>query len=411
MHTIENIKVDIIQDSRGNPTLSVTVFTDTGFFGNCMVPSGASTGENEAYEMRDNDKSDGGMTKAREIILSKIFPALLGKNIENQRDIDHTLITLDGTSNKHTLGGNSTLGVSIACAKAGAKAMGQEFYEYMKTLAPITSQPITPRLYFNIINGGKHTINNLAFQEYLIVPMVDTVKESLNIAKVVQEKLGELVQEKYHDVKLGDEGGYAIPEKDVSVPLQFLSKVIELCGYKDKVKLALDVAATSFYDKEKKLYIFAGREYSKETLRDFYVSLVKEFPIISIEDPFFEEDFSSFAILQEMIPDVYIVGDDLTVTNSTRLHRAVEEKSIKGVIIKPNQIGTLTETIETIILAQKHDIYCIVSHRSGETLDDMIADITVAFNCFGMKAGARGPEVREVKYERLAQIESQLINK
>jgi enolase len=243
------------------------------------------------------------------------------------------------------------------------------------------------------------------------VPMVDTIDESLVMAKIVQEKLGELIKEKYGIVKHGDEGGYAIPESDIRVPLLLLSEAVETCGYKDKIRFALDVAATSFYDKDKKLYIFAGREYSKETLRDIFVSLAKEFQLLSIEDPFFEEDFSSFALLQEILPSVYIVGDDLTVTNRVRVARAVEEKSIKGLIIKPNQIGTLTETIETIVFAQSSGIYCIVSHRSGETLDDMIADITVAFNCFGMKSGARGPREREVKYERLSHIMSRIINK
>lgn len=410
MHTIKSITVDIILDSRGNPTLSVSVFTDTCFSGNCMVPSGASVGKYEAYEMRDNGQSNGGVINAKEIILTKILPTLLGKNIEDQHDIDHTMITLDGTSNKQVLGGNSMIGVSIACAKAAAKVKGQEFYEYLKILAPPTSFLSTPRLYLNLINGGKHTLNNLAFQEYHIVPMVDSIIESLAIAKTIQEKLGEIVKEKYGIVKLGDEGGYAIAEDDVEIPLALLRKAVVACGFTDKIMFALDVAATSFYDEEKGLYIFSGREYSKDTLRDFYLQLAKEYSFISIEDPFFEEDFESFSLLQKMLPNVCIVGDDLTVTNCVRLKQAIEEKSVKGIIIKPNQIGTLSETIDAITHAQNNGIKCIVSHRSGETNDDMIADITMAFNCFGMKGGARGQEVREAKYTRLALIES-LLNK
>ncbi len=407
MHTIKNLTVDIIEDSRGIQTLSVTVTTDTGFVGNCMVPSGASTGEYEAYELRDNGKSTGGVSKAKEMIISKILPALLGKNIEDQKGIDSILIKLDGTKNKSVLGANSTIGVSIACAKAAAKAGEMEFYEYMRKMFPSVQSDFTstvPHLYFNLINGGKHAETALSFQEYHIVPMVDSVTEALTISKIVQDKLGELIKEKYGDVKLGDEGGYAIPEPDVRVPLVLLSNAVEICGYKGKVKFALDVAATSFYDREKKLYIFEGREYAKETLRNLYIALAREFPLLSVEDPFFEEDFTSFTLLQEILSDVYIVGDDLTVTNLARVKQAVEEKSIKGLIIKPNQIGTLTETIDAIIFAQSHGIYCIVSHRSGETLDDMIADITVAFNCFGMKSGARGPAEREAKYKRLLRI-------
>lgn len=407
MDTIKDIKVDIIEDSRKVPTLSVTVVTDNGFSGNCMVPSGASTGEYEAYEMRDDGNSHGGVTKAKEKIISFILPNLVGKNVEDQKLIDSLMIALDGTPNKQNLGGNSILGVSVAVAKAAAASRGQNFYEYLRTLDEVTSTKAVPYLYFNLINGGKHAATKLAFQEYHVVPMVNDINESLAIAQTVQNKLGEIVAEKYGEVTRGDEGGYAIPEEDVRIPLTLLSEAVSACGFKDKVLFALDVASTSFYNKEKKVYEIAGRDYTKEEMRDMYISLTKEFPFISIEDPFFEEDFDSFAELQALIPNVVLVGDDLTVTNVKRVKQAVENKSIKGLIVKPNQIGSVTETVETITYAQKQGVNCIVSHRSGETMDDMIADIAFAFHAFGMKSGARGPKEREVKYSRLANITSQ----
>ena len=407
MNTIKDINVDIINDSRNIPTLSVTVILGVGFSGNCMVPSGASTGEFEAYEMRDDGTSHGGVEKAKEIILTKILPNLLGKDASNQKMIDETMLQLDGTNNKHNLGGNSILGVSIACAKAVAKSRGEEFYKYLRTLSEETSLKKVPHLYFNLINGGKHAKTKLSFQEYHIVPIVDDINESLNIAEKIQNKLGEIIFEKYGGVKKGDEGGYAIPEEDVRIPLTLLSQAVEICGFKDKVLFALDVAATSFYDKDREVYVIGGKDYKKEEIRDMYISLTQEFPFISIEDPFFEEDFDSFTELQDLLPNVIMVGDDLTVTNIVRVKEAVERKSIKGLIVKPNQIGTLTETVETINYAQKNGVHCILSHRSGETMDDMIADIAFAFHTFGMKSGARGPKEREVKYKRLANITSQ----
>jgi enolase len=224
------------------------------------------------------------------------------------------------------------------------------------------------------------------------------------MVKIIQEKLGKIIEEKYGFVEKGDEGGYALPTNDIREPLVILSRVVSDCGFQEKVSFALDVAATSFYDKDKSLYNIADKSYSKEELFTLYLLLNKEFNFISIEDPFFEEDFESFTALQKAIPNTMIIGDDLTVTNIDRVKKAIDGKSIKGLIIKPNQIGTLTETIETILYAQNNGVHCIVSHRSGETMDDMIADITVAFNCFGMKSGARGPKEREIKYSRLVKI-------
>lgn len=405
MNIIKNINAEIINDSRNVPTLSVSVTTDMGHVGICMVPSGASTGKYEAFELRDDGTSKGGVTKAQEIINTKINDALISFDISKQRELDNLLIKLDGTDNKTNLGGNSLLGVSIAVAKAAAKSEGKEFYEYMQTLAEVSSTTNCPKLYFNLINGGKHANTQLAFQEYHLVPQVESVKESLEIAQKVQDELGTIIFEKYGAVARGDEGGYAVPTENIREPLELLSQAVKVCDVSDKVMFALDVASSSFYNEATKLYKIGSEEHTKEELKDTYVSLVESFPIISIEDPFHEEDFEAFAELLLAIPSVIIVGDDLTVTNVKRVEKAISMASITGMIIKPNQIGTLSETIDTITFAQKNGIKCIVSHRSGETLDDMIADITMAFKTFGIKSGARGPEVREVKYKRLCDIE------
>jgi enolase len=232
------------------------------------------------------------------------------------------------------------------------------------------------------------------------------VKEALDIAQTVQDALGEIVKEKYGEVARGDEGGYAVPTENIREPLELLSEAVKKTGVEDKVKFALDVASTSFYDEATSMYQIGDEQHTKEELHDTYVSLAESFPLLSIEDPFYEEDFESFARIKESLPEVVIVGDDLTVTNISRVQKAFEMKSISGLIVKPNQIGSVSETIDTIKYAQDNGIKCIVSHRSGETLDDMIADIVTAFHTFGMKSGARGPKEREVKYARLSAIQN-----
>lgn len=407
MGAIKDITVEIIEDSRRVPTLSVTVLTDNEKSGNFMVPSGASTGLHEARELRDDGESHGGVSKAREQILNVVLPALRGKKVDDQKTIDDLMIALDGTPDKSSLGGNSIIGVSLACAKAGAKTRGLDFFEYLRAIAPASSinPPSVPRLYFNLINGGRHANTGLAFQEYHIVPMTKSVSESLEMAGEVQKKLGEIIKKKYGEVAKGDEGGFALDVANVRIPLDLLSLAIRKCGFEDKAKLALDVASSSFYNKEKKTYIINNREYNSEQLLNLYKKLANEYPLISIEDPFHEEDFSAFTLAQVVLGLVIIVGDDLTVTNKFRLQKAIDNKSIRGVIIKPNQIGTVSETIEAISTAHRNKINCIMSHRSGETMDDVIADFTQAFHTFGMKSGARGSKEREVKYKRLKNIE------
>lgn len=404
---ITNITAEQILDSRGNPTLRVSVYAGD-IVSSFEVPSGASTGKYEACELRDGKDSKSGVSNAIEKIESVIKKALIGIGVDQQKQIDEIMIKLDGTPQKTNLGGNSMIGVSIACAKTAAKVRNMEVYEYLRTLAQITPSRKEPFLYFNLINGGKHAATKLAFQEYHIVPQVETSKESVEISRNIQNKLDEiLIKEFGEPLKKGDEGGVALDVEDIFVPLTLMKKAVEESGYINKVKFALDVAASSFYNNTG-VYKFMSRDWTKDEMMDLYQKICKDFPMISIEDPFDEEDYKSFTKLQEKSGDERLIGDDLTVTNIERLQKAINEKSIRGIIIKPNQIGTLSETIDTMKLARLHNIDCIVSHRSGETMDDFIADLAYAYGCFGIKAGALGPKERNVKYERIIKINSHL---
>jgi len=401
---ITNITAEQIYDSRGNPTIKVSVIVDN-IVGTFQVPSGASTGKYEAYELRDDNTGKGGMNNAIEKIETTIKPVLVGLDIFDQKLIDQKMVELDGTPQKTNLGGNSMIGVSIACAKVAATLRGVEVYEYLKTLEEIKPSKKTPFLYFNLINGGKHASSSLAFQEYHIVPQIDDLSTSVDMCRAIQEKLDELILEKYKILpKKGDEGGIALSVEDVTEPLMLLAQAVESLGYSHKVKFALDVASSSFYDEKSNLYKFGGRNWTKEELAELYHKITSSYPIISIEDPFDEEDYDSFSKLQKALPNIKLVGDDLTVTSIERLKRAIRDKSIEAIIIKPNQVGTLSETLATMALARENDIDCIVSHRSGETMDDFIADLAYAFGCFGIKAGALGPKERNIKYNRLIDI-------
>ncbi len=401
---ITNITAEEILDSRGNPTLKVMVLVDE-FIGEFDVPSGASTGKYEACELRDGENGKSGVSKAIHQIENIIKPALVGQEVDDQEKIDRMMIDLDNTPNKTNLGGNSMIGVSVACAKAGAKVENIETYEYLRSKYEIKSSKEVPFLYFNLINGGKHTKSDLAFQEYHIVPQTNDLKESVQICKDIQKKLDEIIFNEFGKIfPKGDEGGIALPVIDVISPLSLLKRVVEELGYSEKVMFALDVAASSFYDHERGVYVFMDKDWTTTEMIELYKKINSEYKMISIEDPLDEEDFEGFALLQKELPNVKIVGDDLTVTNKERLKKAIEMKSIKAIIIKPNQIGTLTEAIETIKLARDNDIDCIVSHRSGETMDTFIGDLVYAFKSFGIKAGALGPKERDVKYERLINI-------
>ncbi|MFA7285743.1 MAG: enolase [Candidatus Paceibacterota bacterium] len=399
--TIEKIYAEEILDSRGNPTLLVNVFS-SGKHASFAVPSGASTGINEAHELRDKDGK--GVRDAIHKVNNIIAPMLVGFDIFNQSKIDLKMISMDGTKNKKVLGGNSILGVSIAVAKVAALVKGVPLHEYLKTLSDISPSHRVPYLYMNLINGGKHADNELAFQEYHIVPFVDDASLSIEIGIKIDSILRDIIQKELGDesVLLGDEGGFAPKLKSIRTPLEYLKQAISLSPYQDKVGIALDVAASSFY--EDGFYMIDGEKKNAEELQGLYSELIKEFNIFSIEDPFNEDDFENFNKLKNAHPDLVVIGDDLTVTNKILLHQAIKQDAVNGIIIKPNQIGTLSETLETMKLASFHKVKIIISHRSGETNDDFIADLAFAFGTFGLKSGAPTKTERMVKYNRLINI-------
>ncbi len=400
MSAITNITAEEVRDSRGKPTIAVTVHTgeSTGTF---SVPSGASTGSAEACELRD---TDGHMNAAIKNVVETVRPALVGLDVTHQEEVDHRLIAIDGTPNKSNLGGNVLIGVSIACAKAAAAAKNIPVYEHLRSCAEIKPSRDIPYLYSNYINGGKHASSPLSFQEHMLVPESESVAESVGMLEKIGGRLEEVIRSRYSEESArsaGDEGGYVIPESDPHVPFDLLSQAIAQAGFEGRVRIAIDVAASSFF--EDGGYAVGGRSYSTDELAALYADLIQKYPIISIEDPFHEDAFDAFSKFQAST-DTRVVGDDLTVTNPMRLKRAIESRSIRGIIIKPNQIGTLSEVFEAMKLARESEIDCIVSHRSGETMDDFIADLAYAFGAFGLKAGALRKKERRAKYERLAII-------
>ncbi|MDE2030973.1 MAG: phosphopyruvate hydratase [Patescibacteria group bacterium] len=401
---ITDIIAEQIYDSRNNPTLKVSVYVEDSV-GTFLVPSGASTGKYEAYELRDDNTGKGTVEKAIKQINEIIKPSLVGIDVEDQKKIDEIMINLDGTSQKTILGGNSMIGVSIACAKAAAKVNNIEVYEYLRRLSSMKILHTNTFLYFNLINGGKHTKTKLAFQEYHIVPQEKDIVLNIEMCKEIQNKLDEIIVKRYGSLPIkGDEGGIAINTENIEEPLSLLKEAVDSLNYTNKVMFALDVAANSFYDQSKNIYRFMDKDWDVNQMIELYKNISKKYPLISIEDPFYEEDYKSFNLLQNELPKTKIIGDDLTVTNINRLKKAIEMQSIEGIIIKPNQIGTLTETLNTMLLARNNNIECIISHRSGETMDDFISDLAFAFGCYGIKAGAIGPKERNAKYNRLIKI-------
>jgi enolase len=404
--TIFSIKGSAILDSRGIPTLSITVEGSDGSTGTFDVPSGASTGVHEAHELRDDGTSHGGVQQALVLLETEIAPALIGKGLQAQEEIDTFLIELDGTPNKARLGGNTLIGISIALAKAAAVSSGKELWQYLHDTYFSDGEVAFPRLYANLVNGGNHASTALAFQEYHVVPKTTNIVEASSLIERVQETLGKKIVEQYAGVMMGDEGGYALPTADITKPLALLEETVQELGVREHVDFALDVAASSFFDTDKERYMIVDMPYDVMSLTQVYENLHTAYGLLSIEDPFAEEDFQAFASLTGRIGTALRVGDDLTTTNRERLMKAIEMKSIDAIIIKPNQIGTLTETIATMKLAHENGIKCIISHRSGETLDPFIADLAYASAAFGLKLGARGPAEREAKYARLLTIEN-----
>lgn len=397
-----------ILDSRGNPTLQVSVHCGdaVGTFG---VPSGASTGSHEALELRDGDVTrwgGKGVLKAIANVQVALASALVGMDVTDQRTIDQRMIALDGTPTKSRLGGNAITGVSVAVAKAAAAAQGIPVYQWLQKLAfGIAPSLPVPQLCMNLTNGGKHASGALAFQEYKVVPQTDDLRESLDIGTAIMHGLRAAYAKKYGatSANVGDEGGFAPDVSDVRAPLEMFMQVATQLHLETKVKLALDVAASSFFSAGS--YEFNGGKHTPAELAEVLRDIVRDFPILYIEDPFHEEAMDDFTRLNADAGAV-IVGDDLTVTNAAYLQKAIDAKAVSGVIIKVNQVGTLTEALETMKLARAHDIHCIVSHRSGETNDDFIADLAMATGAWGIKAGGPQRGERIAKYNRFLNIAS-----
>ena len=411
---IEKVKALEILDSRGNPTVQVEVETEGGFIGVASVPSGASTGSFEAVELRDGDKNrykGKGVQKAVENVNKKISKEIIGMNVYEQKNIDETMIKLDDTPNKSNLGANAILGVSLAVAKAAAESLGMDLYEYIGG----KQAKDLPVPMMNILNGGKHSDNNISIQEFMIMPIGDiTFAERLRRGTEIYHTLKSVLKEKGFSVGVGDEGGFAPDLENEEQALDVIIEAIKKAGYEPKkdIVLALDIASTEMYDEAKKIgesgYYFWKTKHmkTKDEMVEYLVELCNKYPIASIEDGLAEEDWDTWKVLTEKLGDkIQLVGDDLFVTNMQRLSRGIEKNVANAILIKPNQIGTLTETLDTIELAKKHGYRTVISHRSGETEDTTIADIAVATNAGQIKTGAPCRTDRVAKYNRLLRIE------
>ena len=406
---IRDVYAREILDSRGNPTVEVEVLAGENICGRASVPSGASTGQFEAVELRDGGERYRGLgvTTAVDNVNTRIAPEIIGMNIFNQTEIDRLMIRLDGTENKSKLGANAILGVSMAVAKAAAKALELPLYRYLGGGSP-KRMPI-PMM--NILNGGKHADNTLDFQEFMIMPIgACCFKEGLRMCAEIYHTLKSILHDKHLSTAVGDEGGFAPNVKDAKEALSLIVEAVEKAGYKlkEEIVIALDVAASELYNKEFKKYVFEGEDVirSSEELVAYYEKLIEEFPIISIEDPMDEEDWDGWKLMTERLgKKVQLVGDDLFVTNTKRLQKGIDMQVANAILIKVNQIGTLTEAFEAIELAKKSGYRSIISHRSGETEDSTIADIAVAFSTGQIKTGAPCRTERVAKYNQLLRIE------
>lgn len=404
---IKNVIGREILDSRGNPTVEVDVILENGIVGRASVPSGASTGEREALELRDNEKRflGKGVLKAVSHVNNEIRNLVIGMDVYNQEEIDYAMINLDGTKTKSNLGANAILGVSMAVLKAAALSSGMPLYKYVgdgKTL---------PKPMMNIINGGAHADNNLDFQEYMIIPNANTIKERIRIGAEVFHTLKKVLKDKGYQTSVGDEGGFAPNLKSNKEGFELIIEAINLAGYKPgiDVNLAIDVAASEFY-KDNKYYLNGeNRILSTDELIDYYEELINTYPIISIEDPIDENDFEGFSLITKRLGDkIQLVGDDLFVTNKECLQKGIDNKAGNAILLKVNQIGTITETLETIKLARENNYKTIISHRSGETEDTTIASLAVGLNLGQIKTGSMSRTDRICKYNELIRIEEEL---
>lgn len=415
---IENVEGMQILDSRGNPTVQVKVTLESGAEGVAMVPSGASTGSFEAVELRDGDMQNFnglGVGKAVENVNKKIAKTIIGENVFDQKYIDDQMIKLDGTPNKSKLGANAILGVSLAIARAGANSLQMPLYQY---IGGINSYKM-PLPMMNILNGGKHANNNLNIQEFMIVPVgADSFKEMLQMCVEVYKVLKEVLKKRGLVTSVGDEGGFAPDLENDEEAIELILEAIGKAGFKDgkDFKLALDVASTEMHEAAKKInkegyYFWKTDIYkTKAEMIDYIIDLASKYPIMSIEDGLAEEDWKSWKELTKRIGDkIQLVGDDLFVTNPKRLQKGIDEEVANAILIKPNQIGTLTETLETMNLAKENGYNTVISHRSGETEDTFIADLAVALKAGQIKTGAPCRTDRVCKYNRLLNIEHKIM--
>ena len=408
---IKNIKAREILDSRGNPTVEVDVFLENGVFGRAAVPSGASTGEYEAAELRDNDKSrysGKGVLNAVNNVNNEINKTLIGTDVNDQTKIDNILINLDGTQNKSRLGANAILGVSLASARAASTVNDIPLYQHLGT----TNEFIMPVPMMNILNGGSHANNTVDIQEFMIFPFgASTFSEALRIGTEIFHKLKSELHKKGLNTAVGDEGGFAPNLSSNEEAIEIILKSIEKAGYKpgEEVFLALDVAASELYENGEYNLMSENKAFSSSEMTSYLESLVEKYPIISIEDGLDENDWDGWKKLTKSLgQNVQIVGDDLTVTNITRLQKAIDNKSMNSILIKLNQIGTLSETIQAVELARKVNYGAVISHRSGETEDTFIADLSVAMGMGQIKTGSISRSDRVAKYNQLLRIEEHL---
>ena len=407
MSKIKNIYAREILDSRGNPTIEVEVTLESGIKGIASVPSGASTGKNEALELRDNDYNryhGKGVLKAVNNVNNIIKPLLIGIDSLNQELVDMIMIEKDGTDNKSVFGANAILGVSLANLKAAAKYEGLELFEYLG------NDYSMPRCMMNILNGGVHASNGLAFQEFMIVPSRMEYKENLRMGSEIFNTLKNILKEKKLLCGVGDEGGFAPSIDNTKEALELINEAILKSGYVlgSDVFIALDVAASEFYDEKEDIYLLEGKKYTKEMLADYYNELVSRYHIISIEDGMAEEDYDGWKLLTNKLSNIQLVGDDLFVTNKKLLQKGIDMHIANAILIKLNQIGTVTETLDTIKLARENNYKTIISHRSGETEDNYIADFAVGLNLGQIKTGSMSRSERLSKYNRLLRIEEKI---
>ncbi|MBM3159608.1 MAG: phosphopyruvate hydratase [Bacteroidetes bacterium] len=414
MSYIAEIFARQILDSRGNPTVEVDVITENGALGRAAVPSGASTGIHEAVELRDGDKKKylgKGTLKAVDNVNKKIAPLLLGYDVADQTGIDEIMIQLDGTPNKNKLGANATLAVSMAVAKAAAEEAGLPLFRYVGG----TNAKILPMPMMNILNGGAHADNKIDFQEFMVLPVgAPNFSEGLRWGVEIFHALKTVLKKKGYSTNVGDEGGFAPNIQSNEEAIETVLKAIDAAGYKAgaQIKIAMDAANSELWDSKKKKYIFhksSGKEMSSEQLAKYWESWVKKYPICSIEDGMAEDDWAGWKILTEAVgTKCQLVGDDLFVTNVERLQQGIDKGIGNALLVKVNQIGTITETINAVSLAQNNGYNTIMSHRSGETEDTTIADLAVALNCGQIKTGSASRTDRMAKYNQLLRIEESL---